>query len=467
MTWMRSIVALAIAGLLGFVAWRLPDGGPDGVANARRPLVPADAIDPEVVEEVVLEREGRIHRFERRAGKWVQVEPVFHPLDSWAVRQLVSRVLKAESIRAVDAGAEGEVDLAGAGLSPPVGRITLREAGSGAGAAGRTLVVELGRRSLAGRAYARLAGPDAAPARFDVIDAALGEFALDRDERDFRQRELFPDLGEVSRVSLSTDAGRVVLLRDGAAFRLEAPVRARADRRQATELVEALRRARSDGFIVDRPADLATYGLAPPAAVVEIDEPGARRKLLVGNVVSLGGQDRFGLVEGTESVVRIPAEVLATAVPRADRLVDPIAAGVRAQDVGSIEIVAGGETLRLRRGLEGWSAAIDGAESGEVDAERVELLLAALTATPAAAIELGAYPAEDEFARVTLRGFSEEPLDTVRCARRADGRTLLENGDGVLRIHGDVEMPVGRAALGFRASPRAAQPAEPERGANR
>lgn len=461
MRWVRTIVAFAVAAGLGVAAWRIPDGARSMGPVSRRALVPEGAIDPELVAEIVLEREGAAYRFERRDGSWVQVEPVFHPLDAWSVRQLVSRVLKAESIRTVEASAGIGLDLAAAGLSPPVGRITLREAGSD-GTPGRTVEVELGRRSLAGRAYARRVGTDASPPRFEVIDAALGEFALDRDPREFRRRELFPELGEVRRVSLTTDGGRVVLARDPGGDRLEAPVRARADRAQAAEIVEALRRARSDGFIVDRPTDLAPYGLAPPAAVLEIDEAGARRKLLVGDVVSIGAQDRFGLVEGTQSVVRIPAEVLATAIPRPDRLVDAVAAGVRAQDVGAIEIEAPAGTLRLRRELEGWTAESRGEEGvvrGAVDAARVELLLAALTATRAAGIELGAYPAGDEIARITLRGFSDEPLDTVRCARRAsDGRTILENGDGVLRLHGAIEMPLDRASLGFRPAP-ALQPA--------
>ena len=66
----------------------------------------------------------------------------------------------------------------------------------------------------------------------------------------------------------------------------------------------------------------------------------------------------------------------------------------------------------------------------------------------------------DAVATVTLVGFAGEPLDTVRIARRAsDGKSLLENGDGVLRVHGAIELPLSAQELGFLRS--AAAPAQP------
>ncbi len=466
MKWIRGIAAFAAAGALALVAVRLAEK-PDAVAAARSALVAADAIDGEKVAEVVLERDGVRYRFERRAGAWQQTEPVSHAVDGWSMRQLIARVLKTESVRSVslDAADPAARDkaLGEAGLKPAAARIELREepAASG-GATPRAVVVELGRRSLAGRAYARVTGDgaDAAgAARYQVVDAGLHEFALGRDPKEFRRRELFADLGEVDRVVLRTPQGELALARDGRAYRLESPVRSRADRVQVEELVDALRRAKSSGFVSDRPAELSAYGLAPAMATLEVDSAGTRRALLIGDAVSIGAQDRFGMLDGTTTVVRLPAAVLAPMLPRVERLIDATASGVRIRDVAGIEIAAAGKRISLRRETDGWSASasVQGADAaadiaGSVERDAVERLLKALVETRAASVELSAFPSEEAVATVTFLGFAGEPLDTVRIARRAaDGKTLLENGDGVLRAHGAIDLPLGAEDLGFRA----------------
>jgi hypothetical protein len=86
------------------------------------------------------------------------------------------------------------------------------------------------------------------------------------------------------------------------------------------------------------------------------------------------------------------------------------------------------------------------------DAAAVDGLLKSLTETRASAVEVAPFPTSDLVATVSFIGFAGEPLDTVRIARRAaDGRILLENGDGVLRVHGDIELPLTPEDLGFRA----------------
>lgn len=484
MKWIRGIAAFAAAGALAFGAMRLAEE-PVAVASVREPLVAADAIDSEKVAEVVLERDGVRHRFERRAGAWQQTEPVVAAVDGWSMRQLVSRVLKTESVRRValdtrDAAAR-DAALAEAGLKPAAARIELREEASAAGgAAPRSVVIELGRRSLAGRAFARVGGDAvgagvgagegdsrgaqgaAAGASYHVVDAALHEFALGRDPKEFRRREVFADLGEVERIVFKTPQGELTLARDGRSYRLEAPVRTRADRVQVEELVDALRRAKSSGFVSDRPAELSAYGLAPAMATLEVDSGGTRRALLIGDAVSIGAQDRFGMLDGTTTVVRLPAAVLAPMLPRVERLIDATASGVRARDVAGIELTLGSNRLSLRRETDGWSASASaqGADpsaslAGSVERDAVERLLKALIETRASSVELAAFPSDEAVATVTFLGFAGEPLDTVRIARRAaDSKMLLENGDGVLRAHGSIDLPLTAEELGFRAKSR-------------
>jgi len=467
MKWWRTLVALAVAAALGFLADRLRSV-PEAVESVRAPLVQADLIDAERVSEILLEREGVRHRFVRTGSAWQQVEPVAHAIDGWSMRQLVSKVLKAESVRTVplpsDLGANARI-LAEAGLAPPVARIELLEEAA-SGAPRRELTVELGRRSLAGRAFARVLLPGEL-GRYHVVDAELHEFALARDPKEFRRRDLFIDLGEVDRLSYAASGGELVLERSGRDYRIASPVRARAERVQVEEYLDAIRRAKSAGFVADRPMDLSVYGLDPAVATLRVDSGGVQRALLIGDAVSIGAQDRFGLVDGTTTVIRIPAAVLAPMLPRVERLVDAVASGVRSRDVGGIEIAAGPSRLSLRRETDGWSGSVgeQGTAAGRLgrfDAKAVDGLLKALGESRAGSIELGEFPSAESVATVTLLGFAGEPLDSVRVARRAtDGKTLFENGDGVLRLHGAIELPLSAQELGFieRGSPDAQPPA--------
>lgn len=458
---LRIPIALALAAALGFAAHRLAEV-PVATTREQRPLVSRDAIDPERLAEVSIDRDGTRYRFVRRGESWWQTAPIEHAADGWAVRQFATRLLKAESVRSVELPATGSADagsgsqLASAGLSPAEGRIELVEmAPAEATARARRVVVELGKRSLAGRAYARVLEPAPPTPRYEVIDASLHDFALERDPREFRRRDIFVDLGEVDRIELSSGGSVTAIERVGRAFRIVAPIQTRADRQQCEELVDAIRRARSAGFVVDNPVELSVYGLEPPAAVLSVRGAGTSTRLRIGDPVSIGAQDRFGLVEGTRTVMRLPAAVLAGVAPRADRLVDPVAAGVRAQDVGSIEIVQGQARLSLRRETDGWSASVSepalGERRGAVEAAAVARILSALTETRAGTIQIGAFPAEQSRATVTLRGFAGEALDTVRIASGGQGGVLFENGDGVLRVHGAIDLPLSASELGFRA----------------
>lgn len=456
MSRLRVPIAFAVAAVLGFAAMRLSQREDVASVTGSAPLVPADSIDSERIDEIVLERDGVVHRFVRNGQGWQQLEPVAHAIDGWSMRQLVGKALKAESVRSIDLSALAPdartKSLVDAGLSPPAGRLELIESADASGQR-RKLAIELGRRSLAGRAYAR-AGAE--PTSYSVIDGALHEFALGRDPREFRRRELFVDLGDIDRLAFRAGESELVVVKDGRGYRIASPVQARADRVQVEELLDALRRAKSAGFVSDRPVELSAYGLGPAMASLELGSAGVTRTLLVGDAVSLGAQDRFGLIDGTSTVVRIPAEVLATIVPRLDRIVDAVASGVRARDVGGIEIASGMRRISLRRESDGWSATVGeqgggDSQAGTVERDRVEGLLKALSETRAQAIELAAFPSTDSIATVTLLGFGGEPLDTVRIARReSDSKWILENGDGVLRLHGSIELPLSADELGFR-----------------
>ena len=148
--------------------------------------------------------------------------------------------------------------------------------------------------------------------------------------------------------------------------------------------------------------------------------------------------------------------VLAPIIPRVERLIDAVASGVRARDIGGIEIAAGAKRISLRREVDRWTATRSEqggtaeAVAGSVETKAVDGLLTALLETRAGSVDIAPFPADQSIATVTLLGFANEPIDTVRIARRAsDSKLLLENGDGVLRVHGAIELPITAEELGF------------------
>jgi hypothetical protein len=463
----RIAITLVLAAIVALFARKLASVSVER-APERSTLLAADAIDPERIDLVEIVRGDVLHRFERRADGWWQTEPIVHAADSWSMRQLAQRALKVESVRRVELSTDESPDaaaqtLAGAGLAPPAGRFRLSETGADARPA-KTVEIELGRRGLAGRAFARvvtggIATREAQAAHsFDVIDGTLHEFALERAATEYRRKELFPTVSEIDRVELAAGAATIAVVRRGRTFSVEAPIKTRADREACAELFDAIKRARSAAFVIDAPSDLSVYGLSPPAATLRVSGPNGDGVLAIGAPVAMGSQDRFALVEGTTSVVRVPATTLAGIAPRADRLIDATATDARPSDVGAIDIRLGDTLLAIRREVDGWRAtetAPDGAmREGSVDLSAVERLLSALDATRATAIEIAAFPVERERAIVTLRGFAGEVIETVRVASdRAGGGTgdglLLENGDGVLRRHGAIDFPVTAEDLGF------------------
>jgi hypothetical protein len=281
------------------------------------------------------------------------------------------------------------------------------------------------------------------------------------DPKEWRDRTIFPGMSpDADRVTLDDGATRTVLQRDRRQWTMIEPVRTRVDEVARGELLAALGRAVSGGFILDEPEDLSRFGLAEPAGTVTVVSsypvPGAgepRReprtvRLLVGGRMGVGAEDRFGMVEGRPVVVRLPEAVLLAFFRPAVSLIDPTASGVLAPNVKTLVIRGPEGELRLQRDLERWRAPEHGVE---VPGRVVAALLEQLTELRAGRIEVGPFPRELQVAAVTMEGFDALPLDTVRIARDPDtGHWALDNGDDVLRIFAaETAIPLTPADFGL------------------
>ncbi len=390
-----------------------------------------DGIPQDQVEAITLEYGGgRTLSFERDGIMWRQVEPFAVGVDAFSARQIavVASSLNASDYVEIGDDDAGRAQMARLGFDDPAVRVTWRWGDE-------TRVLILGNRTLAGRAWARLEGERLAW----LVDSALHERLLDMDSRLWRDRSLLPQAGVETRViEIEVGSASVRLENELDGWELTEPVAARGDAGAISEWLSEVSRASTQGYLFDQPRSLEPFGLEPPVAVVRLTRrDGSARSVLIGDPIGVGSTERYGLVEGSPTILRLDEDAQKALVPSAAVFVDPTGTSVVRADVGSIEVrPANGSDFTLTRDFDRWVLELD-EESGSVEVPRqaVEGLLGQLTSARASEIEFLEYPSELEEAVVILLGLDGLPLDTVRVIRDPnDGRWALENGDGVLRI---------------------------------
>ena len=426
-TWLIAIAVVAGAWWVRAQEIVVDDGGLPTRLFADNPL-PVDDID-----RIKVVRGGEPPLlFERDKDGWHQVEPFKVAADGYSIRKLLIAAADLEMSRRLssDELPEGS-DLAQLGLDPAAAVVELS---AGEGFSTR---IELGRRTVAGRAWIRLGEED----EILVVGDALHEQGLEDDPRNWRSRRLFPGASEVGSIQVLNGELDVRLVREGRRWIMESPLRTRADMEAVGRFIGVVDRVSHDGFIVDKPGSLDSFGFDPPAAKVSIDRDDGREVLLIGGPAGLVSKDRFAMIEGVPTVTKLGEAKLRGLLPQVVSFIDPMPSGARRGDVKSMEIVApDGSSVFLDRDLEDWKIELqlnstEESIAGYADPDKVDALLAILTETRAPDVVVQAFPAEMAVANVTFMGWDGRPIDTVRIAREPEaGRWALENGDGVLRI---------------------------------
>tara|TARA_B100000959_G_scaffold287257_1_gene370522 strand:- start:4852 stop:5304 length:453 start_codon:yes stop_codon:yes gene_type:complete len=137
------------------------------------------------------------------------------------------------------------------------------------------------------------------------------------------------------------------------------------------------------------------------------------------------------MLEGIPVVFRVQWEPLSQLFPASEIFVDATGSAVSRFDVKRVLIRTGSEELVFERNLESWLKS-DGVS---LDTEKVNALMTWLLETKPPEVSIGEYPRANELALITLIGYDQLPLDTVRIAQDENGLVILENGDNVLRWH--------------------------------
>jgi hypothetical protein len=419
-------------------AWSALGGGaPAQETHARALLLQATELPLDQVNKISFEHAGSPPLvFERTGVRWMQTAPYAHPADPIALRQVLEAAAELEQTRVVDLQGTEPAQRAALGLHPA--QAVLRVSWPGGERA-----LELGKRTVAGRAWVRVRGrPNAAS-----VNAALHQLTVDGDPRQWRAMTLYdPEPGDAERIVLQYGGGASwTLQRQGARWRVTAPYETRADSDAVRGYIESAARAQADAFAADQPTDWAAFGLAPALASVHVARAGggAEGIIEIGTPVAQGAAERFARVDGRPAALQVGAKALLAILPPPAFFVDPRGTDVVPADVRRIVYTpAPGTTLRefsLDRVRDSWtlSEGKSAEQAVAANGESVRRLLTQLAETRAPEVSFSEIPAELRVGQFTLYGEGGAQLAVIRVAREAaegTGKWALDNQDNVLRV---------------------------------
>jgi len=225
-------------------------------------------------EEWVFERQPDEGKTDTKV--WHLTSPNEMKVASWEVDRFARELGRLEYEISYKPGEAGALSAADAGLDPPQAVVTLVDD------KGASAIVEVGHAAPSNGTFVRLAGDDAIRVGTSSLKNLFKPSLLD-----YRDRQVWSfDAANVTKVEVvdrsdAAGAKRYALVRGDSGWMLEAPVTARASSK-VDDVLKAMSRLRSTGWIDDNAERLAAYGLEPAAyavtATVEEQVPVARQE---------------------------------------------------------------------------------------------------------------------------------------------------------------------------------------------
>jgi hypothetical protein len=232
------------------------------------------ALEPGKIDEVeVRAASGDVTTVKKAGDTWQIVAPETLEADTTEVGGLVSTLESVERQRTID---ENPASVKAFGLEPPRFTVSFKAAGE---SAPRRLQVG-GRTPTGADLYARIEGQ---PAVFLI--SSYVEDSLNKSTFNLREKSVLKfDREAVDSVSLAPAGDKpVTLVRKGNAWRLAAPVDAKADFSAADGIVSRVFQARMKGIEpADAAGNLKKYGLDKPQATATFGAGSTRATLALG-----------------------------------------------------------------------------------------------------------------------------------------------------------------------------------------
>ena len=455
--------------------WAAQQGAQKGT-----PLFTADQLPTESVSSVTIQHhQGTPIEMVKQGEAWHQSRPVRFPLKTWSIKQLIDAAAALRySQRFNPAGTDtGDLPtLEQARLAPPeaVVTLTIKAQSTGGDTEPHTQTIRLGRTGLGGRSYAMI---NEDPQVY-VVDDALHTQVLSGKATEWRQRSIqAPSEGQADRVLLTRSRRTIELSKNEGRWSLAGEDFGRADTEAVTGLLNAVGSLYISEFVADEPPDLAVYGLTdpatvftvylsptaaaqaaatpngPPAATAPTDQPGGPAQadaeaysLSIGAPVDLKNESYFAAWSRVGQPAQVVFAISAADTERFNKSVDDCRdhkiTPVKAADVRGLTIEGvHAETVRLTRGVQGWSFDQPGpgfeADSG-VTSSLVESVVGAQAVSfePFKSFEPPQWLSGEPLATVTLAVIAQDDPEAMRVYAGDDDVTfrVLRRGETVVYV---------------------------------
>lgn len=178
-----------------------------------------------------------------------------------------------------------------------------------------------------------------------VYEIRLGP---EREKAETRKGRVFTaEPGDVTRAELKRGDEVVRLTRDGEAWQMESPVKARGDRGPINDVLTTIVTAKMDREIASAPASLADFGLDKPAADVTLTLKDGKRLTLLLGAKNPTGVWVYAKERDKPSVFVLPEGVLRDATRAVAELRDKTILAFNRADVTGFEVTTRDETLAV------------------------------------------------------------------------------------------------------------------------
>jgi len=408
----RSLLALVVvaAALGGFLYYDSKRPASDEKKQEKIfPDVQSDKIDQITVKS----EKGETTTSAKQGDRWRQTQPAAVAADEAEISGITSNLASLEAQRVVE---EQPGDLKQFGLDPARIEVAFRQGG-------KDYKLLLGQKTpTGGDLYARVADK---PRVFIV--ASFLETTFNKSPFDLRDKTILTfDRDKADRLEIATADRTVTIAKQGADWRITAPVDARADFGAIESALGRLNSTPMKAISAENAdaAKLKEYGLDTPAVTVNVGAGSSRAGLILGKSAGEG-------VVYAKDVSRPLVFTVETAL--ADELKKPAddfrvkdLFDARAFNTTRVEISRSGQILTFEKDKDAWKQVTPAAK--QADAAKVDALLAALSGTRATGFADKAPALDAPEAVVTLK-FDEGKQEKVTFARKGSDAFAQRQGD--------------------------------------
>jgi len=356
------VVAAALGGFLYYDSKREPGG------EKKQEKVFAGVLSDKIERITVKSVAGDQTTVEKQGTAWQVTRPAAVAADEAELSGITSNLASLEVQRVVD---DQPTDLKQYGLDPARIEITFKFAG-------KDQKLLLGQKTPTGTdLYAKV--PD--QPRVFLVSSYL-ESTFDKSSFDLRDKTILKiDREKVDRMEIDTPDRSLKVAKQGADWRIAAPVDARADFGAIEGIIGRLNTTPMKSVAAPDATDLQEYGLDKPAATVRVMSGSAQAGLAIGK--SAGDGVVYARDLSRPMVFTIESALLDELKKPADDFRVRDLFDARSFNTTRLEIVRSGATIALEKekGKDGWKQVTPAAKPA--DTVKVEALLTALTSARA------------------------------------------------------------------------------------